>query len=131
MTFTRLPSLIAILFLVGCASGSSSGGSLFQSKAEKNLAVGIHQYDEGNYVEAVANLQDALTQGLDKQDEVRARKYLAFTHCVSGKQKACADEFRKALAIDPALELAPSEAGHPIWGPVFKSVKAKAGAAKK
>ena len=36
----------------------------------------------------------------------------------------CREEFRKALAIDPGMELAPAEAGHPIWGPIFRSVKA-------
>ena len=35
----------------------------------------------------------------------------------------CRDEFRRALAVDPALELAPAEAGHPVWGPIFRSVK--------
>jgi len=26
--------------------------------------------------------------------------------------------------VDPGLELAPAEAGHPVWGPIFRSLKA-------
>jgi hypothetical protein len=36
----------------------------------------------------------------------------------------CRDEFRAALDIDPSMQLEPAEAGHPVWGPVFRSVKA-------
>jgi len=45
-------------------------------------------------------------------------------HCVSGRTAACREEFRKALTMDPDVELSPAEAGHPTWGPVFRSVKA-------
>jgi hypothetical protein len=37
----------------------------------------------------------------------------------------CRDEFRKALDLDPSFDLRENEAGHPIWGPAFRSVKAK------
>lgn len=126
MFLSRYCLLLAVAMLTACASGSlPSGGSLFASKAEKALSAGIAQYDDGKYPEAILSLQDALTLGLDTDDQVKAHKYLAFTQCVSGKEKLCREEFRKALEINPAMELAPSEAGHPIWGPVFKSVKAK------
>jgi hypothetical protein len=39
----------------------------------------------------------------------------------------CYESFRKALALKPDFELTPAEAGHPVWGPVFRSAKAKAG----
>jgi hypothetical protein len=29
------------------------------------------------------------------------------------------------LDLNPALELEPAESGHPIWGPVFRSLKAR------
>jgi hypothetical protein len=37
----------------------------------------------------------------------------------------CRDEFKKALEIDSSFELREDEAGHPIWGPAFRGVKAK------
>jgi hypothetical protein len=57
-------------------------------------------------------------------DQARAHKYLAFITCVSGREKSCRDEFRKAFDADPSFNLAAAEVGHPIWGPVFRSVKA-------
>ena len=56
---------------------------------------------------------------------MKAHKYLAFIHCVSGRQRPCRDEFRKAIEINPSMELEPSETGHPIWGPEFRSAKAR------
>ena len=60
--------------------------------------------------------------GTDKE-RADAHKYLAFIHCSSNRERQCRDEFRKALAVDPALELAPAERGHPVWGPIFRSLK--------
>ncbi|MBI2295732.1 MAG: TssQ family T6SS-associated lipoprotein [Betaproteobacteria bacterium] len=70
-------------------------------------------------------LQSALDAGLGKSDQVKAHKHLAFIHCSSGREPRCRDEFRKALAADPGFDLDPAEAGHPTWGPVFRSVKAR------
>ncbi len=94
------------------------------SKGEPALAAGLRQYEDGNYAEAARQLQSAIDQGLGQSDRVRAHKTLAFIHCVSGRTAACREEFRKALGIDPAFDLPPAEAGHPTWGPVFRSVKA-------
>lgn len=126
MVYLRMLLLLAIPLLAGCASGPfKSGGPVFESKADKTLASGIALYDDGKYPEATQTLQDALSLGLNPDNQVKAHKYLAFTQCVSGKEKLCREEFRKILEINPAFDLAPSEAGHPIWGPVFKSIKAK------
>lgn len=110
----------ATLFtLAGCATG---GG---KSKAEPMLATGVQQYEEGKYLDAGKNLQGALDAGLaQKSEQVRAHKYLAFIACVSDREKQCRSEFLLALQLDPGFELKPSEAGHPIWGPVFRSIKA-------
>jgi tetratricopeptide (TPR) repeat protein len=60
---------------------------------------------------------------LTRSEQSTARKHLAFIHCISGREPQCRDEFRKALEIDPAFDLAPAEAGHPIWGPAYRSVR--------
>lgn len=97
-----------------------------EPRAEQFLSSGIRQYEEGNYVEASRLLQSSLDRGLSgTSDQVRAHKYLAFIHCVSGRDARCRDEFRAALRIDPSFELAANEAGHPTWGPVFRSVKSR------
>jgi Tfp pilus assembly protein PilF len=99
-------------------------GLFERPKGEAALETGLRQYEDGRYAESARSLQSALDLGLSAAGEVNARKHLAFMHCAAGRERACRDEFRKALAIDPALELAPEEAGHPRWGPVFRSVKA-------
>lgn len=94
------------------------------SRAQTYLAIAVKQYEEGDYTEAEKSLQSALYQGLPASDQVRAHKYLAFIHCAAERKQACRQEFRKALAVDPAMTLAPAEAGHPTWGPVFNSLRA-------
>jgi hypothetical protein len=94
------------------------------SKGEQELERAMTSYEEGAYKTAARQFQVALDFGLEpKADQVTAHKYLAFISCVSGREKSCRDEFRKALEVDPSFELAPAEVGHPIWGPVFRSVK--------
>ena len=95
------------------------------AKVEAPLQVGLRQYDDGDYDESAKTLKAAIDQGLPPKDRVNAHKYLAFIHCAENRQRACRDEFRQALAIDPSLELAPAEAGHPVWGPIFRSLKAR------
>jgi Tfp pilus assembly protein PilF len=95
---------------------SLSGGSAF--------SVGLKQYEAGEYTESAKNLEGAISLGLPDKQRADAHKHLAFIHCSSNRERQCRDEFRKALSVDPALELAPAEAGHPVWGPIFRSLKA-------
>ena len=114
--------------LAGCESAPIKGiQELFQGgKGQQELAEGIRQYEDGHYSESARLLQASLDEGLSgSSDQVRAHKYLAFIHCVSGREAQCRNEFRAALKVDPSFELAANEAGHPIWGPVFRNVKAR------
>jgi len=86
----------------------------------------VKSYEDGDYKISMEELQGALDMGLNsKDDQVAAYKYLAFIHCISGHEKQCRDNFKKAFEIDPRFDLKPAEAGHPVWGPVFRSVKGK------
>jgi hypothetical protein len=72
------------------------------------------------------HIQTALSNDLTfKSDRITAHKYLAFIHCVSDRKKQCRASFKEALEINPDLELTPAEAGHPIWGPVFREAQAE------
>jgi Tfp pilus assembly protein PilF len=94
--------------------------------AEQQLDRGVKSYEDGEYKTATQELQSALELGLAAPtDRARAHKYLAFMVCVTGREKACRDEFRMALQADPDFALAPAEAGHPVWGRVVRSVKAE------
>src|SRR6185503_16363836 len=95
-----------------------------RDRAQAQLADGVKQYDAGDYDNAVKSLSNSLEHGmLSKAEQARARKYLAFSHCVSGREILCRDEFRKAFEIYPDFALSPAEDGHPICGPVYRSVR--------
>jgi Tfp pilus assembly protein PilF len=116
-------ALAAAMMLGGCQSKPVQEFPLTKFKAESMLDSGIRQYDNGNYKLAARTIQGALDAGLTTRSQARAHKYLAFMHCINAQQAQCRDEFRRALEKDPRLELKPEEAGHPLWSPVFKSVK--------
>ena len=88
------------------------------------LGAALKQYEDGYYEESAKKLQEAIDLGVPDKQRANAHKHLAFIHCASSRERECRDEFRKALAADPSLELAPAEAGHPVWGPIFRSLKA-------
>jgi hypothetical protein len=96
------------------------------SRSMDELRRGVQRYDDGEYQEAARHFQRALEIGLpDPGDEATARKHLAFIACVTKRTSVCRAEFRKAFEADPGFTLAPAEAGHPMWGPVFRSVQAE------
>ena len=95
-------------------------------RSVEELRRGLQRYDDGEYKEAARHFQRALEVGLaSPADQATARKHLAFMACVAKRTSACRAEFRKAFEADPAFTLAPAEAGHPMWGPVFKGVQAE------
>jgi Tfp pilus assembly protein PilF len=135
MTTRQQLAIAALALLAACESApmkefttdaKSAWGQLTgsSSKGGAALSAGLKQYDDGDYQQSQKSLQSALEQGLGDQEKVNAHKHLAFIHCSQGRNGACREEFRKALAIDPKMELAPAEAGHPSWGPIFRSLKA-------
>lgn len=127
MSGTRMMLFAAVALLLSACGAMNTGNGLFQaSPAEQKLSSGVKSYEEGDYNASLEALHGALDMGLRrKADQVSAYKYLAFIYCVSGREKQCRDDFKKALEIDPNFDLKPAEAGHPVWGPVFRSVKAK------
>jgi Tfp pilus assembly protein PilF len=88
------------------------------------LRVGVREYEQGELAASEKHLRTALREGLSGAERIQAHKHLAFIYCSSNREPDCRNQFKEALSIDPALELKPAEAGHPIWDPVFRSVKA-------
>jgi Tfp pilus assembly protein PilF len=124
--YSLIPIFIAAASLTACSSQPVQQiKTIFQSKGEAQLAAGIRQYEDGRYSQATTSLQGALSAGLNESDQVAANKYLAFISCVSNRERQCRAYFRRALELNPSFELEPAEAGHPMWGPVFKSIKAR------
>ena len=118
--------VLALAALAGCESDPvREVQKLFEpTKAQQTLSAGLKQYEDGQYEQSLKTLQSAIQQGLPDRDLVNAHKHTAFIYCTSSRERQCREEFRKALAIDPGMDLAPEEADHPMWGRVFRSVKA-------
>jgi hypothetical protein len=133
--FMRYTAIAAALFAAACAEMPKSGEpskpaapqiteASLRDRAQQQLADGVKQYDAGDYDNAVKSLSASLEHGLlSKAEQGRARKYLAFSYCVSGRETLCRDEFRKAFEIYPDFSLTAAEDGHPIWGPVYRGVR--------
>ncbi len=91
--------------------------------AEKALLAGMRAYDDAQYAQAEKQLQAALQAGLvSPRDKAAAHKLLAFVFCTSNRAIDCEVQFRSARAADPSFALSKSEAGHPLWGPVYQRV---------
>ncbi len=123
----RLPlACVLALALAGCAAPPPPPpppglADLMERPAERALFEGIRAYDDGQYPQAEAALRKALAAGLRSgRDRASAHKLLAFITCTSERLAECEAAFRAARAADPAFALNRSEAGHPLWGPVYR-----------
>jgi Tfp pilus assembly protein PilF len=130
--------LLLAAALTGCATpppappaaqpAAASVAALYQRPAERALIMGLSLYEQAAFDRAEQSFQAALQRGLaDKQDEATAYKYLAFIACAFNRLDECAQDFRAAFAAADKFALTDAEAGHPIWGPVFKRVAAERG----
>ena len=100
---------------------SQSVVELSSRPGEQALLAGLRAYDDGQYQVAEQKLGTALTAGLAApKDRAAAHKTLAFLYCTSKRLKPCEVEFRAARVADPRFALSKAEAGHPLWGPVYR-----------
>ena len=120
-----LGSIAVLALLGGCAQLTPSRGlmDVTERPAEKALLTGLRAYDDGQYPQSEEQLQLALKTGLSSpKDKAAANKHLAFIYCASQRVPACESSFRAARQADPSFALTRAEAGHPVWGPVYKRV---------
>ncbi len=91
--------------------------------AERALLDGLKAYDDAQYESAERQFRQALALGLaSAKDRAEAHKRMAFIHCAAGRLAECEAGFRAARQADPAFLLDRAEAGHPVWGPVYRKV---------
>jgi Tfp pilus assembly protein PilF len=129
-TLAALPALAFAIWAAGCAAPAPPPpapriglADVLERPAERALFDGLRAYDDGQYKAAEEALQRALAAGLQSaRDRANAHKHLAFIACTSQREAQCEAAFRAARTEDPAFTLGRAEAGHPLWGPVFKRV---------
>lgn len=130
----RRSQLVAIALsatLAGCAQlpmqGSGDAPALSYPEALARYQKGLAAYGEGRFESALADLSAAAASGrLKSADEVNTRKHIAFIQCSTGREQQCRDQFQAILKAEPKFDLAANEAGHPLWGPVWRSIKGAA-----
>ena len=140
-TIVRILALPLLLLAAACQQLPQLGGGtttapapkaaapqitedMLRDRAKDQLLTGVRFYEAGEFDSAQRALGGSLEHGmLAKSDQARARKLLAFIHCVLGREVQCRDEFRKAFEIYPDFTLTSAEDGHPIWGPVYRNVR--------
>ena len=97
---------------------------LSSDDAKASYTQGVAEYDEGHYDIALAKLEAAIDSGRLKPAQVTdARKHMAFTYCITNREAECRAQFQYALQAAPDFDLSPGEIGHPLWGPVWRSIK--------
>ncbi|TAL21021.1 MAG: hypothetical protein EPO01_12235 [Aquabacterium sp.] len=117
-------ALVAAL-LAGCAQPQPPKVvgviDLSERPAERALMTGMRAYEDGQYAESEKQLTTALQASLaSPRDRAAAHKYLAFIYCTTKREAQCEAAFKAARAADAGFALNKSEAGHPMWGPVYK-----------
>jgi hypothetical protein len=122
----RLAIALAAALTAGCMQASAPVGLLDVSArpAERALLAGLKAYDDAQYDAADRLFREALAAGLvSPRDRAEAHKRLAFIQCAAGRLGDCETEFKLARQSDRAFALDKTEAGHPVWGPVYKKLQ--------
>jgi len=128
---SRLPALRVALasaaLLAACAQPAPAPVGVMDLStrpAEGALLAGLKAYDDAQYESADRLFREALASGLaSPRDRAEAHKRLAFLHCAAARLADCEAEFRLARQADRSFALDKSEAGHPVWGPVYKKLQ--------
>ena len=123
----RLGAGLGLAVLGGCAAAPPPPpppvglAEVLERPAERALLDGMRAYDDGQYAQAETALRKALAGELrSHRDRASAHKLLAFIACTSERIAECADHFRAARQADPGFALGHAEAGHPLWGPIYR-----------
>ncbi|GEM_PF-1710899 len=94
-----------------------------KEEGQQFLKKGIDSYFKGKYDDAVTEINTGLEKGLkEKADKLKAHRFLAYTYVAKEDKEEAKRHFKKALEIDPKMELDPIYVSPKIIE-VFKEVK--------
>ncbi len=114
----RISLISALALLAACASTPSPQAVDALQQVRDEYAASRF----GAVVRTVAT-SDALASA-PTPTRVEALKLQAFSYCVTNYRQLCEDSFVRILQLQPSFQLAPNEAGHPLWGPAFQAAQA-------
>jgi tetratricopeptide (TPR) repeat protein len=115
-----------LLMLVCCAIGSVFAQEVPEDSLIRMLEAAKAFYNGGEYESAIRELEDALQylKQLESSDQVEAYKYLAFSYVAFGDNEKAKVQFKKALMLNPTLELDPAQVSPKIIK-VFEEAKSE------
>ncbi|OZI35316.1 hypothetical protein CEG14_09450 [Bordetella genomosp. 1] len=124
-TLRSTTAAVALLILAGCAVTPSASQRAPSAEETAELGRVKDDYGAGRYGEVIRRVarSDVLASAPDAT-RIEALKLQSFSYCMSNYAQLCRDGFSRILQLDPNFTLAPSEAGHPQWGPVFEQARA-------
>lgn len=101
---TKRSLLLTGILLVLPAAARAEG------EARDYAQAGIKLYDDGEYDQALAKLQEAEDREtkLERPERVLVHRYLAYTLVTLEKPMQAREEFQKMLALDPEIQLDPT-----------------------
>lgn len=95
-----------------------------RAQKEAQLVEALNTYAEGQFEDAIAKLTPlAEAPELSLISQIKARKFMAFSHCALGRTRPCRQQFDLALEQDPTFQLTEAEKGHPVWGREFNNAR--------
>ncbi len=122
--------LIKILLIGSLVVQTAYSQTVTTDSLEMMLDRAKEFYYTGEYESAIKELENALLylKQLTQPNQVEAYKYLAFSYVAFGDRVRAKEQFKKALDLDPTLELDPATVSPKIIK-VFEEAKAEATAA--
>jgi hypothetical protein len=114
----RLP-LLLLLVVLGLASRAWS--------EDPQLATGVRQVEEGDFEGAVVTLELVARRlaPSDGHDAVQAFLYLGIAQIALDRREAAVQSFRRALDLDPGLELSPDQFSPKVRGALAEARQAR------
>jgi tetratricopeptide (TPR) repeat protein len=109
-----------ILFLLFAAQQVFSQTNQAES-CENDLRTAIDYYETSAYAKSIKVL-DSIVNDCDENLKIEVNKYLAFNYIAIGDEAAAIKHFKKALSLNPGLELDERTAS-PEIGRVFESAR--------
>jgi len=119
-----LRKIIAILLFVALGVGFAQ--HVPEDSLLRMLERAKSYYNNGEYENAISELEKALQylKQMEQGDQVEYYKYLAFSYVALGDREKARETFKKALVLDPTLELDPATVSPKIIK-VFEEAKAE------
>ncbi len=123
MVLSRVPAFILLALWAGISLACLPAYSE-ESPGSDSLRRGIAYCDEVQFDEAINELTAAIEQGLeDKDDLIKAYRYLAYAHLAHGEKDTARYYLRNALNLKPAYELGRDEELTPKFLEIFAEEK--------